>query len=105
MINQEKVKAHSSEWTHPSTGEIRHYINRWDKLIDGLEFSTYKTGNISAAKLDGESISNSSAKRIFAGVDKVYVTGDTVIVQGYGNKRSPMSVQEIAERIKKTLTI
>lgn len=54
-----------SEWVHPSTGEVRIYINDLPELY-GLRTSHYKTGNISSATLDGNTISNSEAGRILS---------------------------------------
>lgn len=38
----------------------------------GLSVSRYNTGNISGATLNGDAISNSEAKRILGGIDKIY---------------------------------
>lgn len=49
-----------------SYGKNRIYFN--GKLIaerGGLEWSTYNTGNISSASVDGDRISNSECRRIF----------------------------------------
>lgn len=53
----------TSKWTHPSTGEVRHYVNGWQELI-GLEIERYGTGNIRWAFLNGEKISNTKARRV-----------------------------------------
>lgn len=55
------------EWVHPSTGEVRRYISNIDTLI-GLEVDRYNTGNISAAWLHGEVISNAEAGRILSAI-------------------------------------
>lgn len=52
-----------SEWV--SGEHHRIYFNDLIQFI-GLEITRYGTRNISCAKLDGESISNSEAKRILA---------------------------------------
>jgi hypothetical protein len=49
----------------------RVYINDWALFI-GLEVDRYKSGNISSASLDGETISNSEAYRLLTAVYKVY---------------------------------
>src|SRR5690554_6183525 len=46
------------EWTGYN-GQKRVYLNNWYDLV-GLEISTYKTGNVSSAALNGEPISNSA---------------------------------------------
>ncbi len=50
-------------WT--KAGRDRVYFNETGCYI-GLEIETYNTGNIAAAKLGGEAISNSRAKKILA---------------------------------------
>lgn len=55
-------------------GEMyRIYFNGLDRWF-GLEVTRYNSGNISSAKLDGETISNSAAKRIISNLydAKVY---------------------------------
>lgn len=54
----------TSAWTHPTTGQTRHYINDWAEQAFGLEIARYNTGNISSAALDGEHISNTKAARL-----------------------------------------
>ena len=47
-------------WKHPRTGQKRYYFNAWKEAI-GLSLDFYKSGNICAASLRGEHISNSRA--------------------------------------------
>lgn len=54
----------TSAWTHPTTGQTRHYINDWAEQAFGLEIARYNTGNISSAALNGERISNTKAARL-----------------------------------------
>lgn len=77
-----------SRWTKNDMDRV--YINNWARFI-GLEVSTYNTGNISSATLDGERISNSEAGRLLGMVEKVYfdVTDGSVHVKwGWGEARS-----------------
>lgn len=52
-------------------GMRRIYFNNAAELY-GLTYSTYKTGNISSARLDGEEISNSQASKILNKIGKIY---------------------------------
>lgn len=54
----------TSAWTHPTTGQTRHYINDWAEQAFGLEIARYNTGNIRSAALNGERISNTKAARL-----------------------------------------
>jgi len=55
------VKIGGKEWQ--KNGKHRVYFNDLEGLA-GLECSHYNTGNISSARLNGERISNSSARKI-----------------------------------------
>lgn len=68
-----------SRWTKGTMD--RMYINA-DKL--GLEYTTYNTGNISSAKLDGEKISNSKAYRLLGA--KTYLDLHTMTFHGTNDK-------------------
>lgn len=62
-------------WKHPATGEVRYYVNNTAELA-GLELHYYGTGNISAAYLNGEKISNGQAHRELREFGKVWLTED-----------------------------
>ena len=66
-----------NEWTNPSTGEVRYYVNNIADLL-GLTYETYKTGSISYAELNGEKLSNSKARQLLAAISdtKVWITED-----------------------------
>lgn len=51
-----------NNWT-ARNGQTRRYVDGWHKLV-GLEIDRYKTGNISSASVNGESISNGTAGRL-----------------------------------------
>ena len=55
------IQAGGRRWT--KAGHNRIYLNNLAELY-GLRYGTYNTGNISWAELDGERISNNSARRI-----------------------------------------
>lgn len=59
------IQAGGKEWQ--SNGYHRVYFNNLAELY-GLECSYYKTGNISSATLNGESISNSQARKLSSGL-------------------------------------
>ena len=61
MASEETLKRIGSEWN--KNGMCRIYFNDLQGLY-GLKLSLYHTGNISSASLDGEPISNSSARKI-----------------------------------------
>jgi hypothetical protein len=78
----------------------RVYINGWAKFL-GLEVSHYNTGNISAASLRGEDISNSEATRLLGAIYKVYfdaADGKVHIQWGNSTPRT-MDREEIADAI------
>lgn len=57
------IQAGGRRWTKGEFNRI--YFNNLAELY-GLRYGTYNTGNISWAELDGEHISNSSARQILA---------------------------------------
>lgn len=56
-----KIKSIGKEWIKEDMHRI--YINNLEKIY-GLETTSYKTGNISSATLNGEKISNSRARQL-----------------------------------------
>lgn len=62
----------AKRWTHPSTGQLRWYVDDWHSLV-GLDVELYNTGNISHATLNGETISNTAARRMGALTGKVWI--------------------------------
>ncbi len=100
------IRIGGREWTKP--GLHRVYINRdiWTNLI-GLETNNYKSGNISAATLDGEPISNSRASKILQTVSGVWLdceTGRIHVRYTPGSRDDvPAWIQDgIAERVAAT---
>lgn len=66
IMELEKIKSLGSEW---EKGEMhRIYINDLHELY-GLDLNYFGTGNISSAKLDGEKISNTKARKITTDLD------------------------------------
>lgn len=60
-----------NEWTKGDYHRVYFDTDTISKL-GGFEYYTYKTGNIQGAALNGESISNSKASRIRAGLVTIY---------------------------------
>ncbi len=56
-----KVKSIGKEWIKEDMHRI--YINNLETIY-GLQTTSYKTGNISSATLNGEKISNSRARQL-----------------------------------------
>lgn len=52
-----------NSWSKPGTDEVRIYLDDWAGLA-GLKITTYGTGNISHAELDGEKVSNGKACKL-----------------------------------------
>lgn len=67
------VAAGGSRWE--KAGHNRIYFNNLAELY-GLELSFYNTGNISSATLDGERISNNSARLILSSLNSAKVWYD-----------------------------
>jgi hypothetical protein len=58
-------------WEKGDYRRIYFNIELVEKFIK-LNVNYYNTGNISSATLDGKEISNSEARRIISGIDKIY---------------------------------
>lgn len=82
-MDQAILSKFGNRWTHPSTGEVRYYMDPIKAMeIGGLELVFYNTGNISGAWLDGNKISNAEGRRMLNSIYKVYVTeGGKAVVQ------------------------
>lgn len=81
-------------------GMDRVYLNDF-ATVPGLELDHYKSGSISGASLDGDSVSNSEGGRLATAVDKVYfdaTDGKVHIKWGWGNPRS-LDRSDITDRI------
>ena len=61
----------AERWT--KYGKDRLYLRGLAKTVGGLDYSTYKSGNIDSATLDGEKISNSAAGRVLRNVSDAYI--------------------------------
>ncbi len=55
-----KIETIGKKWIHPGTGEVRYCINK-AYTYGSPEVEFYKSGNVSDAYLNGESISNRRA--------------------------------------------
>jgi len=87
-----------NRWTKGNYDRV--YFNGWAKFI-GLEIDRYKSGNIWAASLNGETISNSEARRILGAITAVYwdaADGQIHVKWGWENPRS-MTRDELYQAI------
>lgn len=83
LVEQEKAKTAKDFVKRKGWAESgRGYYNPTDKQFGemiGLELEYYKTGNIKTAILDGEYISNSSARRLLGAKDNTYLDANGVL--------------------------
>jgi hypothetical protein len=93
------------EWTHPSTGETRYYINNLAEII-GFDYNQYRTGNISSAILDGETISNGKAHdlRFWLGMVKMWLVGDRLMIKAPQSEPRVMSKQDLIDTVRAAMT-
>ena len=68
----------------------RVYFNDVPAMI-GLSYSTYNTGNISSASLNGVAISNSECRRILSSIGKIYWDLDTGKIHGSYTEQSMLT--------------
>lgn len=68
----------------------RVYFNNVPAMI-GLSYSTYNTGNISSASLNGTRISNSECGRILRSIGKIYWDLDTGKIHGSYTEQSMLN--------------
>ncbi len=81
-------------------GEMKRlYFNGLEQFI-GLEFSTYKTGNIKSARLNGESISNTQARGIVSQLSYGKVYFDLADKKFYGRDIDRDLLTTIVDGIK-----
>jgi hypothetical protein len=68
MITEEQknalIEKGGKEWINGNKHRI--YFNNWEEIA-GFNINTYKTGNISSASLQGETISNNKANKMLGG--------------------------------------
>lgn len=88
-----------TEWTHPGTGQVRRYINDWDKEA-GFEVGYYNTGNVKWATLDGVGISNNQYKKTTA---KIWLDEDDNLHIDGLSSRAALTEEELRERLTKAL--
>lgn len=87
-----KIKSIGKEWIKEDMHRI--YINNLEKIY-GLETTSYKTGNISSATLNGEDISNSRARQLTSDLScaKIY----------YNVKTEKFETQHINDPLKSAI--
>lgn len=87
----------TSTWTHPTTGQVRRYINNTAEVI-GLDIDFYNSGNVRRAELAGEYISNRKASDILAA--RVWIDSENgVHVDRYNGEH----VQTIIDAVRAAL--
>lgn len=96
MANYEAI---GKKWIHPTTGEVRYYVNDAWKY-GGLELDFYNTGNIRDATLDGEDISNSEGRRLMNAVTKCWITEDGIVHVKYYGELSDF-IKAVLDGVKK----
>jgi hypothetical protein len=109
MEKQEIIKTleakNGNRWT--KYGKDRIYFDARNAL-SGLETDRYNTGNISSATLNGESISNSEAKRLItAALDvKIYYDIDTDKFNwnNSGNEKFDAMSRQYVEELRKSIS-
>ncbi len=82
-------------WTD-STGAVRRYVNNLPELI-GLEYETYKTGNIRSASVNGERIYNAAAQRILNA--KVWLDSDNKVHVDYWTERDVVTRDQVRQLV------
>lgn len=91
-------------WTHPGTGEVRIYLNRFAKDLLEIETSYHKTGTLSSFKWHGEQGSNCYGKKVLSALDKAYFSrkdGKFHAVNSYSRMDlSDELMEAVTERIK-----
>lgn len=91
-------------WTHPGTGEVRIYLNRFAKDLLEIEATYYKTGNLCSFYWHGEKDSNSYGRKILSALDKAYFSkkdGRFHAVNSYsGMDLSDALMEAVTERMK-----
>lgn len=88
-----------SSWT-ARNGQTRRYIKNWPELV-GLEYDTYKTGNIRSASLRGEPLSNTKCSGLL-GI-KVWLDDADEVHVDYNSGRT-ITDAEIIAAVKEALS-
>lgn len=96
METKKLIEAGGSVWE--KNGMTRIYFNDLATWY-GLEVARYNTGNVSGATLDGESISNSEAKKILTALSETKVWYD-VDAQEFACKGDTRRANIIIDAIK-----
>jgi hypothetical protein len=70
-VKQKLIELGGNYWNR--YGKKRIYFDRLDLArFTGLEFDTYKSGNVASATLDGEKISNAKARNLLRKLDSQF---------------------------------
>lgn len=101
-IDTESFRKIGNAWKHPTTGEMRYYINDAWKY-GGLELDFYNTGNICTSYYLGEKISHSKAGRMRNAVGKCWITEDGEVHVKPGYTEFPEFIERVRDGIRKAL--
>lgn len=79
----EIIQQGGKRWTKGNNDRI--YIKDLIETVGGLQTETYKSGFISSATLNGETISNSEAGRIFSRIGNPYINLINGAITGFSD--------------------
>lgn len=96
ISDEEAVAFGGNLWIRDHMCRVYLSDDVWTRAA-GLHIGYYNTGNVSSARLDGETIPNSRANDLLA--HKVYVEDGLVHVKRLGGRRAYLSPTEIAQRV------
>lgn len=103
MNEQQLVAVGGKAWTSKDGTKHRVYFNALDRWY-GLQYTTYNTGNVASATLDGQHLSNSDARRILVATQcgKLWYDLDrqTWASRDLDSHYDPNIAQVIVERIE-----
>jgi translation initiation factor IF-1 len=89
-----------NEWT-ARNGQVRRYVNNWTRIM-GLDYDCYNTGNIRAATVNGEAISNAACRRILGA--KVWLDADDTVHVDYWAEHYAMTAAQVKETVERVYT-
>lgn len=88
----------ANAWTSRDGSKRRVYINGWLDLA-GIELTHYGTGNVAAAWIDGERVSNAAGRRAAGAIDKVWVDEDGSVHVKPGGRDDHGTVERVTTAI------
>lgn len=79
----EIIQQGGNRWTKGNNDRI--YVKDLIDTVGGLQVETYKSGSISSATLNGETISNSEAGRIYRSIGNPYINLINGAITGFSD--------------------